>query len=148
MMVRARTWRSVIADEARAVRDDRASLRRFGLTMGVALAVLGGLLLWRGRIGFVPLFFVAGALLTMSLAVPVALRPILRVWMTFAIALGWVMTRVILTIVFYVAVTPIALIARLFRKRFLVTGFEPQRESYWERRPKPSRGIERYESQF
>ena len=78
----------------------------------------------------------------------VVLRPIQRAWMAFAIVLGWVMTRVILVVLFYVGITPIALIARLVGKRFLDLRFEPARASYWIPRPAPDRGKERYKSQF
>ena len=54
----------------------------------------------------------------------------------------------ILVILFYIGVTLVALIARIAGKRFLALGFQPALESYWERREKPDRGNERYESQF
>jgi hypothetical protein len=141
-------WIAVIAEEVRAVRDDAASLRKFGLTMGVALAVFGGLFLWRGKPVAPYLFVIAAAFLLLAFVAPKALRWVQRAWMTLAVVLGWVMTRVLLAIVFYVGITPIAFIARLFGKRFLGLGFEPERESYWEKREPDARGKERYESQF
>ena len=67
------------------------------------------------------------------------------------LARGWWEWRtggLVLVVVFFVGVTPVALIARIVGKRFLALGFEPERSSYWERRKKPERGRERYESQF
>jgi len=147
-VAKKQTWVQVIAGELAAVKSGPGDLRKFGITMTVAVAALGGLLLWRhhGRPEY--FFWVAGAFLALALVAPVALRPVQRMWMAFAIALGWVMTRVILVIVFYLGVTPVALIARLSRKRFLDLGFEPERASYWIRRPAPDRGVERYKSQF
>jgi hypothetical protein len=58
------------------------------------------------------------------------------------------MTRVLLIIVFYIGITPVALIARLSGKRFLKLEFDPDAESYWEKREPHERGKERYESQF
>jgi len=141
-------WTSVVADELAAVGSGRAELRRFGLTMAVALVAFGALFLWRGRGGAVCLLAGGALFLLAALAVPRALRPIQRGWMAFAIALGWVMTRVILVALFYAGITPIALVARLVGKRFLALGFEPERETYWERRPPPTEGRERYERQF
>jgi hypothetical protein len=141
-------WTALIAEEVRGVRDDPRSLRKFGLTMGIALAAFGGLFLWRGR-AIAPYLFVLGALfLLFALAAPRALKHVQRVWMTFAIALGWVMTRVLLVLVFFIGITPIAFIARLSGKKFLELEFEPDRESYWEKRVKPIEGRERYERQF
>jgi hypothetical protein len=138
----------VIAAELAAVKSDARELRKFGITMAVAFAVLGGLLLWRGHWQPKYFFWVAGAFLVLGLAVPVVLRPVQRAWMAFAIVLGWVMTRVILVVLYYVGITPIALIARLVGKRFLDLRFEPTRASYWITRPAPDRGKERYKSQF
>jgi hypothetical protein len=147
-LAKKQTWGSVIADELRAVKSGRADLRKFGITMAVGLGVLGALFLWRGK-GEPMIFFGLGALfLLLGLVLPAVLRPIQRAWMAFAIVLGWVMTRVILAVLFYVGITPIALIARIAGKRFLTLGFEPERASYWEPREKPDRGKERYESQF
>jgi hypothetical protein len=142
------TWVSVIADEVAAVKSGRADLRKFGLTMAVALAVLGGLFLWRGKSGPVYFFGIAGAFLLLAGLAPMVLRPVQRVWMTFATVLGWVMTRFVLTLVFFLGITPIAMIARLFRKKFIDLAFEPESDSYWERKPEPPEGKERYERQF
>jgi hypothetical protein len=142
-------WFTVIAEEVRAVKGDPSQLRKFGLTMGIALAAFGGLFLWRGEQGVAPwLFLIAAAFLILAALLPKALRPVQKVWMTLAIVLGWFMTRLLLTIIFFIGITPIALIAKLVRKRFLDLGFEPDRESYWEKREPHDRGMERYESQF
>jgi hypothetical protein len=147
-LAKKHTWLSVIAGELKAVRSEPGDLRKFGITMAVAVAVVGAFLLWRGRWEPAYFFWVAGAFLLLALVAPVVLRPVQRVWMAFAIVLGWVMTRVILVVLFYVGVTLIALIARLVGKRFLDLGFEPARASYWINRPAPDRGKERYRSQF
>jgi hypothetical protein len=143
------SWFAIIAEEIRAVRSDPANLRKFGLTMGIALAAFGGLFLWRGEREVAPwLFLIAAAFLLLAVLFPKTLRPVQRAWMTLAVVLGWFMTRLLLVIIFFVGITPIALIARLFRKRFLDLGFESDRESYWEKRKPHDRGMERYESQF
>ncbi len=142
------SWIAVIAEEVKAVKTDPGHLRKFGLTMGVAFAIFGGLFFWRGHTVAPYLFIVAAAFLLLAALAPKALKPVQRVWMTLATVLGWVMTRVLLSIVFFIGVTPIALIARVVGKRFLDLGFEPDRESYWEKREPQTRGMERYESQF
>ena len=93
-------------------------LREFGLTVGGVLAVLlGGLLPW---IFHKPLprwpWIVGGALILFGLILPKALFPIHWVWMKFAEALGWVNSRILLTLVFYLIFTPIGWIMRLFKK--------------------------------
>lgn len=147
-MAKNPSWFAVIAEEVRSVRSDRRSLRKFGLTMGIALALFGLLFLWRHPAGAPWFFGFAAGFLIFAAVLPVALRPVQKLWMTLAYVLGWVMTRLLLTIIFYIGITPVALIARLVGKKFLDLEFEPDRESYWEKRQPHDRGMERYESQF
>jgi hypothetical protein len=147
-LAKQQSWAAVIAEEVRAVREDPSSLRKFGLTMGIALAAFGGLFLWRERAVAPYLLLIAAAFLFLAVLAPRALKPIQRGWMTLAIVLGWFMTRLLLVIVFYVGITPIAMIARLTGKRFLKLDFDPAAETYWEKREPDTRGKERYESQF
>ncbi len=147
-MAKNPSWISVIAEEVKAVKTDRGHLRKFGLTMGVAFAIFGGLFFWRDHTVAPYLFIIAAAFLLLAALAPKALKPVQTVWMTLATVLGWVMTRVLLIIVFFIGITPIAFIARIVGKRFLVLKFEPDRESYWEKRKPETRGMERYESQF
>jgi len=142
------SWIAVITEEVKAVKTDRGHLRKFGLTMGVALAIFGGLFFWRDHTAAPYLFIVAAAFLLLGVLSPMALRPVQTVWMTLATVLGWVMTRLLLIIVFFIGITPIAFIARVVGKRFLYLKYEPDRESYWEKREPPTSGMERYESQF
>ncbi len=51
--------------------------------------------------------------------------------MVFAHALGWVNTRVLLVIFFYLIITPAAFLARLFGKDLLSQRLDPRAESYW-----------------
>lgn len=148
-MAKNPTWGAVIAQELAAVKSGRRDLRKFGITMAIALAVVGLLFLWRdkGTVTIYPLAL-AALFLFFGVALPAVLRPIQKGWMAFAIVLGWVMTRVILVVLFFVGITPIALIARLSGKRFLDLGFDAKAPTYWQRRPKPDHGRERYESQF
>ena len=51
--------------------------------------------------------------------------------MALALVLGAVMSRVVLTLLFHLVFTPVALVARATGKRFLETGFKDGSESYW-----------------
>lgn len=80
---------------------------------------------------------------------PHFLKPVFKVWMAFAELLGWIMTRVILIILFYAVLTPTALVARVvFRKRFLDLYFEDSKKSYWHSRAKSDFKASDYERQF
>lgn len=90
------------------------SERAFGLSVGPASIVFGGLLAWRGHpraavvaagIGFV--------LLVGALVAPALLRGPNRVWWRFATILGWINSRILLTAFFLVVLTPAGWVMRL-----------------------------------
>jgi len=138
----------MVVHDIRNIKSSKRELRKFGLTVGIALGIFGGLFLWRGRGYYDILFYIAGAFILLGLVFPIVLKPIQKVWMTLAVILGWVMTRVILCILFYVVVTPIGLISRLFGKAFLDLKFDENAQTYWV--PKKSSGTDKsgYEKQF
>lgn len=138
----------MVVQDIRNIKSGKRELRKFGLTVGIALGVFGGLFLWRGREYYDILFYIAGAFILVGLTVPIVLYPIQKVWMTLAVILGWVMTRVILCILFYAVVTPIGLISRLCGKGFLDLKFDKNAPSYWV--PKKSSRADKsdYEKQF
>ena len=81
------------------------------------------------------------------MAVPVALRPVRTVWMAVAFALGFVMTRVLLTVVFALTVVPIGLALRVLGKDPLHRRPDPEAATYWVARDdgRPDReSLERY----
>jgi len=81
---------------------------------------------WRS----VVLIAIAAAFLIAAIVAPRALDPIYRAWMILGEALAWVNTRVILTLIFFLVVTPIGLLMRLFGR----SPIERRRSgwSYWD----------------
>ena len=67
--------------------------------------------------------------------------------MTLAVVMGWFMTRLILSLLFFLVLTPIGLAGRLAGKEFLVSPAEGG-ESYWIRRSKEGQEARRLEKQF
>jgi predicted membrane protein len=113
-------------------RPNRRQLRTFGLAFGGGLTVLGGILWWRGITAVPPyLWGVAVVLWLLALVAPRALRPVEKVMATIFRAVTAAITAVLLTIFFYLIMTPIGLIMRLGRKDFLGKKFDPERQSYW-----------------
>ncbi|HYO99317.1 MAG TPA: SxtJ family membrane protein [Pyrinomonadaceae bacterium] len=106
--------------------------REFGLLVGGVLVALGGWWLYRGRFPVLaPVLANTGALLMLLGGIyPKSLVVPNRLWMGMAEAMGFVMTRVILGVVFFLVVTPIGLARRVF-------GGDPlgrrggRTESYW-----------------
>jgi hypothetical protein len=133
----------------RRTKSEKTKMREFGLTVGIAFGVLAALLFWRGRSNYVYLAVISAIFILTGLVVPRILKPVNKVWMMFSIALGWVMTRVILTVLFFAVFTPIGLIARfLARKEFLDLKMGETRDSYWNYREQTELAKSDYERQF
>lgn len=135
-------------EEFKAIKGTTRELRNFALLVGPVLAALGGLLLWKG--GKHPeVLLIAGALLVFAgLVAPGLLRPLYKAWMTLAVVMGWVMSRVILIVLYYAVVTPLGLGMRLLGKRPLSLGPDKSKQSYWNYRESKSYNKKRHEQQF
>ena len=98
-----------------------AAGRKFGLTLGIAFAVLGGIATWRGHpTTATVLGTTAGVLLLSALVVPTWLGPVERAWMGMAHAISWVTTPIFMGIVYFLVVTPVGLLVRAVKGNPLV----------------------------
>ena len=117
--------------------------------MAVVFTVIALLLHWRGRSEPLPyLFAAAGFFLGAAIIAPYILAPLYHIWMKFAAGLGWVNTRILLSIFFFIVITPMALLMRLFGRDALQKKFSQKRDSYWVKRQKKEITPQRYERQF
>ena len=95
---------------------DQKGFRDFGLTTGGIVVVLFGFMLPWLLDHNLPLWpwIIAGVLWSLALVKPMALQPVYRWWMKFGIVVGAINARIILSIVFYLVLTPFGLVMRLF----------------------------------
>ena len=122
----------------------KKELLHFGLLIGGVLGVLASLFWWKGSCTWPYLVCASGLFLAAGVLLPSILAPVYKVWMMFAEVLGWIMTRVLLVVLFYLVITPIGVFARLFGKKFLDVRWRDGSESYWRLREPPARdGCER-----
>lgn len=108
--------------------------RSFGLVFAAVFAIIALYPLLGAnpvRVWALPVSAVFGLA---SLIRPAALRPLNRLWFAFGMALGRVMTPVIMAVIFIVAVIPTGLVLRAFRKDPLNLRLDPGAVSYWEQR--------------
>ena len=111
---------------------DRKGLREFGLTMAGAVVVIFGVLLPWGFDRSWPAWpwVVAAGFVAWSWLAPRSLRPVYRGWMTFGRTMGRIVTPVILTLTFYIAIVPTGLAMRALGKDPMRRRFDPEAESY------------------
>jgi hypothetical protein len=138
----------MIKDEIKNIKESEKDLKKFGLTVGIILLLIAALLFWKQKPSFLYFFPVGLFLVLAGILTPTLLRPLNKVWMIFSVLLGWVMTRVILSVLYYIILTPIGIIAKIFGKEFLDMKIEKKRVSYWEKRKKTEINPADYERQF
>ena len=130
-------------EEIKNISSTKKDIRKFSYLVGGILVIISLFLLWKGSTSFTLILGIGAGLIIIGMIFPIILKPIYIAWMIFAVILGWIMTRVILTILFYLIVTPIALIAKIFRKRFLDLSFRTEADSYWNYRGEAVSDIEK-----
>jgi hypothetical protein len=129
------SWIKDVKEELSELEISKKILRKFGLLVGGVFLLLGLLIYYssQGLIGII--FVIVGALLFIfGFLIPNSLSGVYKIWMGLALALGWIVSRLLLIILFYLVITTIGFIARIFGKKFLDTKFRDGRESYWVKR--------------
>ena len=135
-------------EEIKNIKSEKSDLRKFGITIGVILLIIAGFLFWKEKESFQILLTFGVTFCILGIAIPFILKPIYWIWMIFAIILGWIMTRIILSLLFYIIFTTIGLISRLFGKQFLELKWDHSQNSYWNMKTVEPFNKKNYEKQF
>src|SRR5262245_32507493 len=109
------------------------ALRKFGLLIGAAFLLLALIALrkhWDAGLllGFLG---VGSALALLGAALPDLLGAVYRAWMALSLAIGWCVSRLLLTILFCLAIVPVAILGRIFHLPFTKIRRAPKLDSYW-----------------
>ena len=134
-------------EEIKNIQFAKKDLISFGLIIGIILSLLGALLFYKRIDLFIYFVGVGLIFVSLSLIAPKILKPVYIVWMIFAVIIGWVMTRLILSILFYTVITGIAILTRIIGKDFLNLKIN-NKESYWNNRDSDYELNQDYEKQF
>lgn len=126
----------------------RRTITSFALIVSGALIVIGAVQWRRGapQPVWLTLFSIAATLLLCAAVAPSLLRPVYRVWMQLGEVLAWINTRIILTLVFFLVVTPIGIVMRLFGRSPIARA--RHEHSYWTDVEPHSYGDRHVEKQF
>jgi hypothetical protein len=127
----------------------KKELRIFGLASLVFLAIIGWIV-WRKTGSAAAAGGVAsvGALVAiLGFTVPRAIRPVFIALMVINYPIGWVVTHIVMAVIFYLVVTPLAVIMKLSGRDPMERRFEPTAKTYWKPRPTETESS-RYFRQF
>ena len=127
---------------------DKKEIRKFG---SIALLLFGSLCalgLWKSKP--VPIYLF-GSLAILGLGfilLPGPMRPIYTAWLRIAHIVGTILTKVVLTLAYFLVMTPAALIKRLFGGSPLPLKPDKETSSYWVARVEPAQPKERFAKRY
>lgn len=130
-----------------AIGESRREVRITWIGFTVILTVIGSIVLYKQRGSFVYFYGAAGVFAFFAAVAPMALLPLYRVWVKFAMALAWLNTRLLLALVFYLVITPIGLCMRLVGYDPLDRKIDKEATTYWKEKERHE-DITRYEKQY
>ncbi len=126
----------------------RKNVRNFGFLFGGIFIIAAVIMFTRGNGAWV---WAAGGALIFAVGGAVCyplMKPIYTGWMLFAFVLGWINTRVLLGVFFYVVMTPIGLFLRARGKDLLDEKVDRDAASYWIKRERKAFDPKRLERMF
>lgn len=138
----------MVVEEIKNIKSGRKELRQFGITIGIIMGMFSIWLTWLGEKEFLYLSIVSVFFIFFAFFLPTLLKPFHKVWMTFAILMSWLITSIIMIVLFYLLVTPIGLLAKLCGRDFLNRRFDKDVKTYWIPREIVKRNKKSYENQF
>ena len=138
----------MLKEEFTHIKETKRDLRKFGLTVGGVLAAIAALLFYFEKPSAIYYAVIGGLLILFGALFPQLLKPLNKLWMGLAIVLGFFMSRVILTVLFYLVLTPISFLAKLVGKKFMILKYDKSAKTYWEKRTIIQKKQIDYERQF
>ena len=138
----------MISDKFKQLKTDERELRKFGVLVGGVFATLGVVLLLRHRPACLYCLIAGLWLILFGLIVPRGLKHLYIVWMSLGILLGFVVSSLLLILLFFLLITPIGLVARCLGKDFLNLKLDRSAVSYWIRRDSKPKIPAGYGQQF
>ena len=132
----------------RQTQNSLPSDRSFGLTFAVVFAIVGAWMFWKASIHSAVALGIAGAFLLAALAFPRLLHPLNVVWMRLGELLNRVVSPIVMGVIFFGLLSPIAAILRLRGRDVLQRNFDRARTSYWISRNPPGPDGSSFPRQF
>ena len=127
---------------------DKKTLRKFGVTMGIAFLVITLVIFLRHRHNTLPTSIISAVFFILAFIAPSLLKPVYIFWMNLAFVLSWINTRLILLVIFYLIFTPVGLALQLFGVDLLDRKIDKHKESYWRKKEEKRFNPLNYERQF
>ena len=114
----------------------QSSNKSFGLLFFIVFLIIG---LWPLKNGeSINFYFITASIIFLLLGLinSKLLTPLNKSWIKLGEILGFIIAPIIMALVYFVILTPISIIVRIFGKDLLNLKFLKEKESYWIKRKK------------
>jgi len=127
----------------------RGSDRGFGITFAVVFGLLGGYFTVLSPSAAGPWFLGgAGAFLVVAFVRPATLRPLNMLWFQFGLLLHKIVSPIVMGLMFFLVITPFAIVMKLAGRDHLRLKFDSEQKSYWVKREVAGPSPESFKKQF
>lgn len=121
----------------------------FGPLFALFGGMIGGLAMWKFEAPEVAkwIWMISAGVIVLYYVLPPLRKWIFVGWMAAVFPIGWVISHVLLAVVFYLVVFPIGMLMRMFKYDALSRRFDREKESYWierERNDDPRKYFRQY----
>jgi hypothetical protein len=131
----------------------RGELRWFGLIFAGFFALLGAMSWWRSRgadhhTAAIVLWCIGGGIALIYYLLRPVQRPFYDLLITVAYPIGWVVSHLMIALMYYGLITPIGVTMRLFGRDALRRRFDRSATTYWIAHDPSAAATKRYFQQF
>ncbi|MDD8017928.1 MAG: SxtJ family membrane protein [Bacteroidota bacterium] len=127
-------WIKEIQHDISKIPSTPKDIKKFGVVVGSIFVLLSGLAVWKGwwnNYTITALVLVGCSLVLGGFFSSRILAKPYQYWMSIAIVLGSIVSRVILFILFFIVIVPTGLVAKLIGKKFLISYKVETVKTYW-----------------
>jgi hypothetical protein len=128
----------------------RSHVQEFGVVMALVLSLIATYVTWhQGSIATIfGLLTAAYVMVLLGNRAPAVLHPAWKAWMAMAMAIGAVMTFLLLSLGWFVALMPVAIMLKIAGKKSMDCSVYSGAKSYWEPRDPKNDDFKLLERQF
>lgn len=127
---------------------EKKDIQKFGIIAFIFFGVLCVLGFWRQKIIITYFFGILSVLGMGFILLPKHLSPVYLGWLRVAHMIGIAVTTLILTVAYYLVITPSALMKRIFGGRPIPLSPDKNCSTYWVERTEPVQPKERFIKRF
>ena len=127
-----------VSQDIKDLKTPQSDLLKFALLIGVVIFIILKYVLIDNSLFIQILFWSAVGMQVLAFLYPQLLRWPYKIWMSIAFILGWFISKIVFTSIYYVVLLPIGLVVMIFNKNYLNLKYDRELMSYWIIRKDPN----------